>query len=137
MDQVVKTWQEMHKEKIEAEKKRLVKLRDQKRGDLAQKSQLTMLTDYDKGIESKNLVEEIHIEKRLQRIPLYASLQTTWSPEPVKKATRKDFYRLIKSINTRKYEEPKSRKRTVVLRQPTIEGGILKKPSIIDLNQPG
>ena len=72
MEKVVKTWREMKTEQIEAEKHKLVKLREAKRGERgAANSSLTMHTDCNKGNESRNLVEEIQIEKRLQRIPLY------------------------------------------------------------------
>ena len=61
----MKTWREMKTEQIEAEKIKLAKLRESKRGEKAVNSSLTMLTDCNKGIESRNLVEEIQIEKRL------------------------------------------------------------------------
>ena len=94
-----------------------------------------MQTDCNKGIESRNLVEEIQIEKRLQRIPLYSQSKDTWSPEPVKRATKKDFLSLMKSINTREYVDPKPRKKLGGSKDKTADGGgILKKPSIIDLN---
>ena len=80
MEKVVKTWREMKTEQIEAEKQRLAKLRESKRGEKAANSSLTMHTDCNKGVESRNLVEEIQIEKRLQRIPLYNQQKDTWQP---------------------------------------------------------
>ena len=138
MEQVVKTWREMKTEQIQAEKARLEKMRESKRGEKAATSSLTMQTDCNKGIESRNLVEEIQIEKRLQRIPLYNQQKDAWSPQPVKRATKKDFLRLMRNINEneRKYDEPVSRyvQKKANRNFKTVEGGILKKPSIIDLN---
>ena len=70
---------------------------------------------------------------------MYAHAADTWSPEPVKRATKQDYFRLLKTINTRRYVDPKRKKKqqrsydrnaTV----GTVVGGILKRPSMLDLH---
>ena len=70
------------------------------------------------------MIEELQIEKRMNRLPSYANAPNTWSPQPAKKATKQDFLRLLKTINTRKYEDPKRKKKNVGIRG--VRTGILK-----------
>ena len=110
MEKVVKTWREMKTDELVKDKERVLKFREIKRGkNAAQTSSLTMLTDQNKGHESRCLVEEMQFEKRLHRIPMYAEAKDTWSPDPVRKATRKDCLKLIKSINSRDEDYAKQR----------------------------
>ena len=100
------------------------------------------MTEGNVGAESRYLVEEMQIEKRMNRMPMYAKAPDTWQPEPVKKPTKRDYYRLLRTINTRKYEDPKrkSKKHSQMYKSPPRQhgsngatAGILKKPSMLDL----
>ena len=141
-EKVMKTWHELKQEEIRNEIERVKRVREKNHRPCNKISSLTQQTEFNKGHESRFLVEEMLIEKRLNRVPMYASANNTWSPEPVKRATKKDYFSLLKAINTRKYVDPK-RKRKMATQQRrsqvagdeigSVPGSILKKPSMLDL----
>lgn len=71
------------------------------------------------GKQSRQLVESIQIEKRFHRAPVFAAADTTWSPKPVKKATKDDFLKLIESINDNEKEKRKPERKVRVTRYGT------------------
>ena len=59
-----------------------------------------------KGKESRHLVEEMQLDKRLHRVPMYAETERTWVAPAVKKHTRKECMELISQINRYQYKDP-------------------------------
>ena len=69
-----------------------------------------------KGSMSRALVEEIQIGNRMRRIEKASKDGShQWQPPEVKKATKEDFYKLLKSINNQEqlYEEDKKKKKAL------------------------
>ena len=64
------------------------------------------------GSASRALVENMQIENRLRRYEKVSQESTVggWQPKEVKRPTKKDYYELLKQINTRKYETVKNKK---------------------------
>lgn len=118
------------------------KLRESKRGSNAMSSSLTQQTDMRHGSASRALVENMQIENRLRRYDKVTQESTTrWKPKEVKRPTKKDYYELLKTINTRKYEtvkhkknQPNNGKKMWDKSSEKIGIGILKKPSMFDLS---
>ena len=77
------------------------------------------MTDLRMGKQSRQLVESIQIEKRFHRGPMFAAADTTWSPKPVKKATKDDFLKIIHSINEKEKETKKPERKVRVTRYGT------------------
>ena len=90
------------------------------------------------GSASRALVENMQIENRLRRYDKVSQESNTgWKPKEVKRPTKKDYYELLKTINTRKYETVKHKKNQQTNGKRIMESlkiGILKKPSMFDLS---
>lgn len=90
-----------------------------------QNSNLLRETIMKGGAESRKLVENIQVDRRIQAIRLYSEQPTTWKAKEMKSPTKKDFFKLMKAINTRKYEDPKPKKKPGMTLKDSF-GSILK-----------
>ena len=78
---------------------RVKTLRDKRK--FAQSS-LTRETDCIKGEDSRKFLTETQIEQRMQRYKSnYRQASGDFTPKPVKRATKDEYYKLLKDINNR------------------------------------